>query len=74
LSREAVAVVAYPERMLPVLPPSWMPSILAAFRTGGVDEGITVLAESASASTVLDAADQAAILAALHAAPHGVSA
>lgn len=45
---------------------------LLRFELAGVDEGITVLTESASASTVLDAADQAAILAALHAAPHGV--
>lgn len=73
LSREAVAVVAYPEADA-----SRVAARLDAFQSllrfelAGVDEGITVLAESATASTALDAADQAAILAALHAAPHGV--
>jgi dipeptidase D len=73
LSRESVAVVAYPEADA-----SRVAARLDAFQSllrfelAGVDEGITVLAESASASTALDAVDQAAILAALHAAPHGV--
>lgn len=73
LSREAVAVVAYPEadaaRVAAKLDAF---QSLLRFELAGVDEGITVLTESASASTVLDAADQAAILAALHATPHGV--
>lgn len=73
LSREAVAQVAYPaadaQRVAAKLDAF---QSLLRFELAGVDEGVTVVAESSSATSVLAAADQAAILAALHAAPHGV--
>ena len=45
---------------------------LLRFELAGVDEGVTVELAAASASQVLVIEDQQAILAALHAAPHGV--
>ncbi|WP_287879786.1 aminoacyl-histidine dipeptidase [Aquitalea sp.] len=73
LSREAVAVVAYPAADADLLAAKLDAfQSLLRFELAGVDEGITVVAEVCSADVVLDAADQAAILAALHAAPHGV--
>jgi dipeptidase D len=73
LSREAVAQVAYPaadaQRVAAKLDAF---QSLLRFELAGVDEGVTVVAEASSATSVLAAADQAAILAALHAAPHGV--
>lgn len=73
LAREANAVVAYPaadaDKVAAALDAYQQ---LLRFELTGVDEGVTVLSERADAATVMAAADQAIILTALHAAPHGV--
>ena len=45
---------------------------LLRFELAGVDEGVTVVQEQITLDSVLARADQSAIFAALHAAPHGV--
>jgi len=45
---------------------------LMRFELAGVDEGVTVMLKPATAASVMAEADQQAVLAALHAAPHGV--
>jgi dipeptidase D len=73
LAREAQAVVAYPQQdAAKVAARLDAFQSLLRFELAGVDEGVTVDLAAASASQVLAAADQQAILAALHAAPHGV--
>ena len=73
LAREAAATVAYPEQdAARVAARLDAFQSLLRFELAGVDEGVSVLAAATQVDAVLDAADQAAILAALHAAPHGV--
>ncbi|MBV8679654.1 MAG: aminoacyl-histidine dipeptidase [Aquitalea sp.] len=73
LAREAFSVVAYPQDDAAKLAAKLDAfQALLRFELAGVDEGIEVLAEPAKAASVLALADQSAILAALHAAPHGV--
>ncbi|WP_230368683.1 peptidase dimerization domain-containing protein [Paludibacterium denitrificans] len=73
LAREAHAVVAYP-----VAATALVESYLRQFEDvlrqelAGVDEAVSVRMQPAVASTVMSAADQHAVFAALHAAPHGV--
>ena len=73
LAREAFAVVAYPaaqaEQVAAAIDAY---QALMRFELAGVDEGVTIAANPAAAASVLAQADQDAILAALHAAPHGV--
>ncbi|WP_024303113.1 aminoacyl-histidine dipeptidase [Pseudogulbenkiania sp. MAI-1] len=73
LAREAFAVVAYPvaktERLAARLD-AFQQAV--RFELAGVDEGVTLALEPASASGVMALADQRTIFAALHAAPHGV--
>ncbi|QND84913.1 Cytosol nonspecific dipeptidase [Chromobacterium vaccinii] len=73
LSREAFAVVSYPAAdAAKVAAKLDAFQALMRFELAGVDEGVAVLSEAASAAGVLARADQNAILSALHAAPHGV--
>ncbi|MBX9268469.1 aminoacyl-histidine dipeptidase [Chromobacterium violaceum] len=73
LSREAFAVVAYPTAdAAKVAAKLDAFQALMRFELAGVDEGVSVLSEAAPAAGVLARADQDVILAALHAAPHGV--
>lgn len=73
LAREATATVAYPEQDAARIAARLDAfQSLLRFELAGVDEEVTVLAEATHADSVLESADQAAILAALHAAPHGV--
>lgn len=73
LAREAHVVVAYP-----VAATALVESYLRQFEDvlrqelAGVDEAVSVRMQPAVASTVMSAADQHAVFAALHAAPHGV--
>lgn len=73
LAREAFAVVAYPaadgDKLAARLDAF---QALMRFELAGVDEGVSIAANLASASEVLAPADQHAIFRALHAAPHGV--
>ncbi|MDC7703643.1 aminoacyl-histidine dipeptidase [Vogesella indigofera] len=73
LAREAFAVVAYPaadsDKLAARLDAF---QALMRFELAGVDEGVSIAANLASASEVLAPADQQAIFRALHAAPHGV--
>ena len=73
LAREAFAVVAYPaadgDKLAAYLDAF---QALMRFELAGVDEGVSIAANLASAGEVLAPADQQAILCALHAAPHGV--
>jgi len=75
LSREAFAVVALPVADIDRVRAS-LDSLQQTLRHElyGIDEGVTVLLADGEAGQVLAGADQAAILAALHAAPHGVRA
>ncbi|OWY40359.1 cytosol nonspecific dipeptidase [Xenophilus sp. AP218F] len=73
LSREAFAVVAYPAADAGKVAAKLDAfQSLLRFELAGVDEGVTVQSAAAGAESVLARADQEAILAALHAAPHGV--
>ncbi|SMF44151.1 aminoacyl-histidine dipeptidase [Pseudogulbenkiania subflava] len=73
LAREAFAVVAYPaaaaEKLVARLDAFQQE---ARFELAGVDEGVTLALEPASANVAMSPADQRVIFAALHAAPHGV--
>lgn len=73
LAREAFAVVAYPaadgDKLAAYLDAF---QALMRFELAGVDEGVSIAANLASADEVLAPADQQAIFSALHAAPHGV--
>lgn len=73
LAREAFAVVAYPaadgDKLAARLDAF---QALMRFELAGVDEGVSIAANLASASEVLAPTDQQAIFRALHAAPHGV--
>lgn len=73
LPREAWADVALPEVDLAAVEQA-VDKQQALFRSelAGVDESVTVRLAPATLSAVLAAADQASLLAALHAAPHGV--
>ena len=73
LAREATATVAYPEQDTARIAARLDAfQSLLRFELAGVDEDVSVLSEASHADSVLESADQAAILAALHAAPHGV--
>lgn len=73
LAREAFAVVAYPAAGADKLTARLDAFQQAArFELAGVDEGVTLVLEPASAERVMTLADQRTIFAALHAAPHGV--
>ncbi|MBI3146097.1 MAG: aminoacyl-histidine dipeptidase [Pseudogulbenkiania sp.] len=73
LAREAFAVVAYPAADAGRLA-SRLDAFQQAmrFELAGVDEGVTLALEPASADRVMSLADQRTLFAALHAAPHGV--
>ncbi|MBN3002971.1 dipeptidase D [Chromobacterium alkanivorans] len=73
LSREAFAAVAFPAAdAAKVAAKLDAFQSLLRFELAGVDEGVTVVQESIELDKVLARADQGAIFAALHAAPHGV--
>ncbi len=73
LAREAFAVVAYPaDQAAQVAAAIDAYQALMRFELAGVDEGVTVMLKPATAASVMAEADQQAVLAALHAAPHGV--
>lgn len=73
LAREAVAHIAYPQQdAARVAARLDAFQALMRFELAGVDDGICVESALVSDSQVLDRADQQVILAALHAAPHGV--
>lgn len=73
LAREAFAVVAYPaDQAAQVAAEIDAYQALMRFELAGVDEGVTVMLKPATAASVMAEADQQAVLAALHAAPHGV--
>lgn len=73
LAREAFAVVAYPaDQAAQVAAAIDAYQALMRFELAGVDEGVTVMLKPATAASVMAEPDQQAILAALHAAPHGV--
>lgn len=73
LAREAFAVVAYPaDQAAQVAVAIDAYQALMRFELAGVDEGVTVMLKPATAASVMAEADQQAVLAALHAAPHGV--
>ncbi|MCP9758391.1 aminoacyl-histidine dipeptidase [Aquitalea sp. S1-19] len=73
LAREAAAVVALPADKQAQLEQRLAEfESLLQFELYGVDEGVRVVYETASAEGVMAAADQARLLSALHAAPHGV--
>ncbi|NHR05028.1 aminoacyl-histidine dipeptidase [Chromobacterium haemolyticum] len=73
LSREAFAAVAFPaadaDKVAAKLDAF---QSLLRFELAGVDEGVTVVQERIELGQVMARADQGAIFAALHAAPHGV--
>ncbi|OQS39443.1 aminoacyl-histidine dipeptidase [Chromobacterium haemolyticum] len=73
LSREAFAAVAFPaadaDKVAAKLDAF---QSLLRFELAGVDEGVTVVQERIELDQVMARADQGAIFAALHAAPHGV--
>jgi dipeptidase D len=71
LPREAFATLALPDA---TDLPAWLDRRQAALREllRGVDEGLTLSAEAATAERVLDHQAQFVWLASLHAAPHGV--
>ncbi len=73
LPREAWAVVTFPAADTSLVE-TILAEQLALFREelAGVDDAILLQANSAHPAPVLDKADQAALLAAIHAAPHGV--
>lgn len=73
LAREAFAVVAYPaDQAAQVAAAIDAYQALMRFELAGVDEGVTVMLKPATAASVMAEPDQQAVLAALHAAPHGV--
>ncbi|UJB30597.1 aminoacyl-histidine dipeptidase [Chromobacterium sp. Beijing] len=73
LSREAFAAVAFPAAdAAKVAAKLDAFQSLLRFELAGVDEGVTVVQERIELDKVLARADQGAIFAALHAAPHGV--
>ncbi|GGY17731.1 aminoacyl-histidine dipeptidase [Paludibacterium paludis] len=73
LSREAFAIVAYPEADEAKIGAAIDQfQALMRFELAGVDEGVTVVRAPAEAGRVMARDDQRAILSALHAAPHGV--
>lgn len=73
LSREAVAVVAYPEQdQAKIAAHLDTFQALMRFELAGVDDKVTVVAEPVAAEQVVDAISQSRVMAALHAAPHGV--
>lgn len=73
LSREAFAAVAFPaadaDKVAAKLDAF---QSLLRFELAGVDEGVAVVQERIELGKVMSRADQGAIFAALHAAPHGV--
>lgn len=73
LAREAVAVVAFPAADQARVD-AWLDvqQTLLRFELAGIDEGITLVSETSEATHVMARGDQQQILAALHAAPHGV--
>lgn len=73
LAREAFAVVAYPAADAAAVAAKLDAyQALMRFELAGVDEGISLAANPATADSVMAAADQQQVFAALHAAPHGV--
>ena len=74
LPREAFAVLALPVVDQTSQLDAWLEQQQAALRVHlrGVDEGITLASEAATAQFVLDGESQFVWLASLHAAPHGV--
>ena len=73
LAREAFAVVAYPAADAAAVAARLDAyQALMRFELAGVDEGISLAANPATADSVMAAADQQQVFAALHAAPHGV--
>ena len=73
LSREAFAAVAFPAAdAAKVAAKLDAFQSLLRFELAGVDEGVTVVQEQIALGSVLARADQSALFAALHAAPHGV--
>ncbi len=73
LSREAVAVVAFPEADAAKIDAALDRfQSTVRFELAGVDDNVTLTSVAASAADVMAVADQTPLLAALHAAPHGV--
>ena len=73
LAREAFAVVAYPAADAAAVAAKLDAyQALMRFELAGVDEGISLAANPATTDSVMAAADQQQVFAALHAAPHGV--
>ncbi|WP_174875156.1 aminoacyl-histidine dipeptidase [Vogesella oryzae] len=73
LAREAFAVVAYPEQdAANVAAQLDAYQALMRFELAGVDEGVAIATNLATAEQVMARDAQQVVLAALHAAPHGV--
>ena len=73
LAREAMAVVSFPATDQDRTD-AWLEAsqALLRFELAGIDEGVTLSSSPAEATQVMAQHDQQRILAALHAAPHGV--